>query len=137
MSILQGFGQFEFAESALVAISENTRSTTTGIIKDPPKPVTGKCERPVGEGNGKRGSAEHVPGDSKPAANALPSGRMPWEERPRDEKPKEEEEEEAASSQTKSPTQNSQSRSDHRRRITTRCLNRIVFDRFLIITGIR
>jgi hypothetical protein len=49
----------------------------------------------------------------------------------------EEEEEEAASSQTKSPTQNSQSRSDHRRRITTRCLNRIVFDRFLIITGIR
>ncbi len=63
-------------------------STTTGIIKDPPKPVTGKCERPVGEGNGKRGPVENVPGDSKPAANALPSGGMPWEEKPRDEKQK-------------------------------------------------
>ncbi len=70
-------------------------STTTGIIKDPPKPVTGKCERPVGEGNGKRGSAENVPGDSKPASNALPSGRVPWEEKKK--------EEEAASPQTKSP----------------------------------
>jgi hypothetical protein len=62
---------------------------------------------------------------------------MPWAEKPRDEKPNEEEEEEAASPQTKSPPQNSQLRSDHRQRITTRCLNRIVFDRFLIITGIR